>query len=86
MADVRPGLDGQPGRNGSLVSGLVLVKGKFRMADQDVIPILQADRPSEALELLRNALDLDPKLRMLAKAEEDFKSIRALPEFQKLIT
>ena len=44
------------------------------------------NRPSEALELLRNALDLDPKLRMLAKAEEDFKSIRALPEFQKLIT
>ena len=44
------------------------------------------NRPSEALELLRNALDIDPKLRMLAKAEEDFKSIRALPEFQKLIT
>ena len=44
------------------------------------------NRPTEALALLRNAFDLDPKLRALAKAEEDFNSIRALPEFQKLLT
>lgn len=43
------------------------------------------NRPSEALELLRSALDLDPKLRTLAKAEQDFDSIRALPAFQELL-
>ena len=44
------------------------------------------NRPAEALELLRSALDLDPKLRAMAKAEEDFASIRALPAFQELVT
>ncbi|MEI8063708.1 MAG: tetratricopeptide repeat protein [Verrucomicrobiota bacterium] len=43
------------------------------------------NRPTEALELLRNALNLDPKLRALAKAEQDFDSIRALPAFQELL-
>ena len=43
------------------------------------------NRPAEALELLRSALDLDPKLRVMAKAEEDFDSIRALPAFQDLL-
>ena len=43
------------------------------------------NRPTEALALLRSALDLDPKLRALAKAEEDFKSIRNLPEFEMLL-
>jgi len=44
------------------------------------------NRPTEALEFLRGALHLDPKLRVLAKAEHDFDSIRALPEFQSLLT
>jgi tetratricopeptide (TPR) repeat protein len=43
------------------------------------------NRPAEALELLRSALDLDPKLRALVKAEQDFDSIRALPSFQELL-
>jgi tetratricopeptide (TPR) repeat protein len=42
-------------------------------------------RTSEALELLRNAIHLDPKLRTLAKAEHDFDQLRESPEFQKLI-
>lgn len=42
-------------------------------------------RTAEALELLRSALHLDPKLRVLAKAEHDFDQLRATPEFQKLI-
>ena len=43
------------------------------------------NRPTEALELLRDALRLDPKLRTMAKAEQDFESIRALPAFQELL-
>jgi tetratricopeptide (TPR) repeat protein len=42
-------------------------------------------RDDEALELLRSALHLDPKLKVLARAEHDFDSLRALPEFQTLI-
>lgn len=42
-------------------------------------------RTSEALELLRSALHLDPKLKSLAKAEHDFDQLRATPEFQKLV-
>ena len=44
------------------------------------------NRPEEALELLRDALQIDPKLRAMAKSEQDFDSIRALPAFQKLLT
>lgn len=44
------------------------------------------NRSTEALTLLRNALQLDPKLRSLAKAEHDFDTIRNLPEFQELLT
>jgi len=44
------------------------------------------NRPAEALDLLRDALSLDPKLRALAKAEQDFDSIRTLPAFQKLLS
>ncbi len=43
-------------------------------------------RTSEALELLRSAFHLDPKLRTLAKAEHDFDQLRKTPEFQKLLT
>ena len=43
------------------------------------------NRPTEALELLRDALRLDPKLRTMAKVEQDFESIRALPAFQELL-
>ena len=43
------------------------------------------NRPAEALELLRSALDLDPKLRAMAKAEQDFATIRTLPAFQELL-
>jgi tetratricopeptide (TPR) repeat protein len=42
-------------------------------------------RTTEALELLRNAIHLDPKLRTLARAEHDFDQLRKSPEFQKLI-
>ncbi len=42
-------------------------------------------RTTEALELLKNALHLDPKLRSLARAEEDFQSIRELPAFKNLV-
>src|SRR5258706_15510720 len=43
-------------------------------------------RTQEALALLRHALDLDPKLRTIAKAEHDLDGLRTLPEFQRLIT
>lgn len=42
-------------------------------------------RTREALELLKDALHLDPKLKLLAKAEHDFDSLRQLPEFQELL-
>ncbi len=42
-------------------------------------------RPEEALGLLRAALALDPKLKELAEAEQDFASLRSLPEFQQLV-
>lgn len=42
-------------------------------------------RTEEALELLRNAIDLDPKLRCLAKAEHDFDALRNLPAFRSLV-
>ena len=53
----------------------------FNMACYRVIQ----KRTEEALVLLRNALHLDPGLRALAKAEQDFDSIRHLPEFQALL-
>jgi len=43
-------------------------------------------RTKEALALLRHALDLDPKLRTIAKAEHDLDALRTLPEFQRLLT
>jgi tetratricopeptide (TPR) repeat protein len=43
------------------------------------------NRPGEALELLRSALHLDPKLRDMAKAEPDLKPLRELPEFQQML-
>jgi tetratricopeptide (TPR) repeat protein len=43
------------------------------------------NRREEALALLKDALDLDPKLRNLAKAEPDFNGLRTDPLFQKLI-
>jgi len=42
-------------------------------------------RDSEALELLRNALHLDPKLKVLAKAEPDFAELRKTPGFQAIL-
>ena len=42
-------------------------------------------RTKEALRLLRHALDLDPKLKSLAKAEHDFDQLRETPEFQRLV-
>ena len=42
-------------------------------------------RQQEAIELLQNALHLDPKLRALAKAELDFAGLREVPAFQKLL-
>jgi len=41
-------------------------------------------RPEEAIELLKNALHLDPKLKALARAEPDFVGLREVPAFQKL--
>lgn len=42
-------------------------------------------RHEEALQLLRNALYLDPKLRHLAKLEPDLQPLRELPEFRQLV-
>jgi tetratricopeptide (TPR) repeat protein len=42
-------------------------------------------REMEALELLRNALHLDPKLRALAKAEPDFVDLRKTPAFEQIL-
>lgn len=42
-------------------------------------------RAAEALALLANAVALEPKLKLLAKTEKDFDSIRDLPEFKKLL-
>ena len=41
-------------------------------------------REEEAIELLKNALHLDPKLKALARAEPDFVGLREVPAFQKL--
>ncbi len=43
------------------------------------------DRVPEAIALLRNAFDLNPKLKPLARQEEDLFSLRELPEFQSLL-
>jgi hypothetical protein len=42
-------------------------------------------REEEAIELLKNALHLDPKLKVLAKAEPDFVELRRTPAFQELL-
>jgi tetratricopeptide (TPR) repeat protein len=42
-------------------------------------------RTEEALELLRNAIRFDPKLRLLARAEHDFDDLRELPAFRSLV-
>ena len=47
--------------------------------------VVEAPGGEEALELLKNALRLDPKLKALAKTEPDFAIVRDLPEFQTLI-
>jgi tetratricopeptide (TPR) repeat protein len=43
-------------------------------------------REQEALTLLKSALHLDPKLKVLAKAEPDFVDLRKTPGFQELLT
>jgi Flp pilus assembly protein TadD len=43
------------------------------------------NRPIEALELLRSAVHLDPKLKKLARAEPDLTQLRELPEFRRLV-
>jgi tetratricopeptide (TPR) repeat protein len=42
-------------------------------------------REQEALELLKNALHLDPKLKVIARAEPDFADLRRTPAFQELL-
>ena len=42
-------------------------------------------RPDEAIELLKNALQLDPKLKVLAKVEPDFTNLRESSAFQQLL-
>ena len=42
-------------------------------------------RPDEALQLLKSAVHLDPKLKVLAKAEPDFAGLRDSPAFQELV-
>jgi tetratricopeptide (TPR) repeat protein len=42
-------------------------------------------RPTEALELLRNAVHLDPKLKVVARSEPDFAQLRDTPTFRKLV-
>jgi tetratricopeptide (TPR) repeat protein len=43
------------------------------------------NRTQEALDLLRYAIRLDPKLKRLAAAEPDFKHLRQVPEFCALL-
>jgi tetratricopeptide (TPR) repeat protein len=43
------------------------------------------NRPLEAIELLKNAIHLDPKLKALARSEPDLDPLRSLPEFQRLL-
>lgn len=43
------------------------------------------NRPTEALELLKNALHLDPKLKQIARAEPDLGILRDSPEFRRLV-
>ena len=45
----------------------------------------QQHRTDEALELLKNALQLDPKLKALARTEPDFAEVRELSEFKTLV-
>ena len=42
-------------------------------------------REGEAIDMLRNALCLDPKLKALAKAEPDFCELRLSAAFQQLL-
>ena len=43
------------------------------------------NRPAEALALLRDAVQLDPKLKRLARAEPDLTRLRELPEFRQMV-
>ncbi len=43
------------------------------------------NRPAEALELLKNAVHLDPKLKPIARAEPDLNGLRNSPEFRRLV-
>ena len=42
-------------------------------------------RQAEALELLKNAVHLDPKLKVVARSEPDFEQLRDTTTFQKLV-
>jgi len=42
-------------------------------------------REPEALELLKSAVHLDPKLKVLARAEPDFADLRKTPGFQEVL-
>ncbi len=42
-------------------------------------------RQIEALELLKNAVHLDPKLKAIARSEPDFEQLRDTPTFRKLV-
>jgi tetratricopeptide (TPR) repeat protein len=42
-------------------------------------------RQVEALELLRSAVHLDPKLKAIARSEPDFAQLRDTPTFRKLV-
>ena len=43
-------------------------------------------RTGEALAFLKNALDLDPQLKKLARCEPDLAELRELPEYQQLVS
>ncbi|MDX6541430.1 MAG: hypothetical protein QOI71_3040 [Gaiellales bacterium] len=42
-------------------------------------------RHADAVESVRRAIELDPKLKELARADEDFEALRDDPEFQALL-
>jgi tetratricopeptide (TPR) repeat protein len=43
------------------------------------------NRPDEAMEELRSALRLEPKLKGLARVEPDLRGLREMPEFGRLV-
>ena len=77
---------------GSLDAAVDTLQHAFEVNPQDALAhynmacyrAVQQRKP-EALELLKNALHLDPKLKALARAEPDFADLRGTPAFQQVL-